>query len=189
MKFKDIDEDKVTLKIESYIDDCRSGYLTSALEAPRMKDGRHPHPISAFGYTREESLAHYYRCVKDQEFMEPDVDINERCFEKNIFMGSWPFCQGEVQLLHRKLDKAFYILGGMQQNGGQGTEFDYETDKEDCAAIALILEDINAALHCEPQKKQCIAIHRVSSGTAKCSLDKGHEGQHDLEIKFIGEIK
>jgi hypothetical protein len=92
------------------------------------------------------------------------------------------------------------ILSGLQQNGGQGTEFNYETDKEDCDSIKLILEDIKAALHCEPQEppRKCIAMRTVSHGCAECSLMYDHDGPHkdeegqvywnSLDLNFIGPL-
>lgn len=155
MKFKEINKNKITLKIEPTNDDNNPGFFTSALEAPRIgNDGKRPHPLKAFGRTREESLACWYRCVEDKDrFIEADVNLNEKCFEKNIFMGSWPYCQAEVQILHKKIDKAYWILCGLQQNGGQGTEFDYDSDKKGCEDIKAILDDITTALQSKPVQK------------------------------------
>lgn len=48
---------------------------------------------------------------------EPDMDTR---FKGQIFMGAGEISEAHCYRLHKMLDRAFGILGGMQQNGLQG---------------------------------------------------------------------
>ncbi len=52
---------------------------------------------------------------------------------------------------HKSLNYAAYILGGMEQNGGMGTEFDEQSEKEDNQKLKNLLKDIVSAFGYSPQ--------------------------------------
>ncbi len=71
-------------------------------------------------------------------------------FLKTLFLGSGWHSIICCNLLHKRLQHAFSVLGGMQQNGGQGTEFDEQSDKEDKQAIKDVLNELLWAFNLVP---------------------------------------
>jgi len=69
-----------------------------------------------------------------------------------LFMGSGLYSCNRASLLHKRLAYAIMILGGAQQNGGMGTEFDEVADKEDQQEIKRTLTDILAAFGYTPEE-------------------------------------
>lgn len=79
----------------------------------------------------------------------------ENCFaDKPIFMGAGMYSNYDCSLLHKRLRYALNVLGGKQQNGGQGTEFNEQSDKEDESLIKETLRDIIAAFGYKPLEIQ-----------------------------------
>lgn len=67
-----------------------------------------------------------------------------------LFLGAGIHSENRISILHKRLQYAIYVLCGMEQNGGQGTEFDVESDKYDRANIKRTLIDIIAAFEYKP---------------------------------------
>lgn len=85
------------------------------------------------------------------------VEDNKYCKEgisKSLFMGAGWLSINSRNLLHKRLSYAAMILGGKEQNGGQGTEFDEQSDKEDEYKIKEVLRDIIAAFGYSPEDLQ-----------------------------------
>ncbi len=77
----------------------------------------------------------------------------ENVFDKDtLFLGGGLYSMNAVGMLHKRLAYATMILGGKQQNGGQGTEFDEQSDKEDEQLIKTALKDIIAAFGYKPEE-------------------------------------
>lgn len=62
-----------------------------------------------------------------------------------LFMGAGYHSTILLNKLHKRLSYAGYVLGGMQQNGGQGSEFDEASDKEDKQSLIDIVKDMLVA--------------------------------------------
>jgi hypothetical protein len=62
-----------------------------------------------------------------------------------LFMGAgWHSCVAKNKL-HKRIEYAVSVLGGLQQNGGMGTDFDEESDKQDKQALKEIALDVLTA--------------------------------------------
>jgi hypothetical protein len=62
-----------------------------------------------------------------------------------LFMGNGWHSLVKKNELHKRIEHAAGILGGLQQNGGMGTEFDEESDKQDKQALKEIALDVLTA--------------------------------------------
>lgn len=73
----------------------------------------------------------------------------ERCsgeaITKKLFMGSGNYSIVAKNKLHRRLEFAISELGALEQNGGMGTEFDIEMDKECRENIKNVIGDMMVA--------------------------------------------
>lgn len=74
-------------------------------------------------------------------------------FSDQIFMGAGhptdfkrDFTGQKVALLHHLVDEACYIIGGMQQNGGMGYEFNQQERIDSQKRLEAIVENIKIAL-------------------------------------------
>lgn len=85
----------------------------------------------------------YYEARKNRIIKEP---IN-----KKLFMGAGYHSLCLLNKYHKSLNYAAYILGGMEQNGGMGTEFDDQSEKKDNQKLKNILKDIISAFGYSPQ--------------------------------------
>ena len=63
-----------------------------------------------------------------------------------LFMGAGYHSILYLNEIHKQINQASSILSGMQQNGGQGTEFDYKSQEQDEKAIMQIARNILVAL-------------------------------------------
>jgi hypothetical protein len=63
-----------------------------------------------------------------------------------LFMGAGWHSIVAKNKLHRRIDCAVSALGGMQQNGGMGTEFNEEYDKKDRQTLKDVALDVLTAL-------------------------------------------
>lgn len=70
---------------------------------------------------------------------------------KKLFMGAGHHSLVDVNKLHRRFEFAVGQLGGMQQNGGMGTEFDEELDKQGTQDIKDVLKDFLFAFGMTPE--------------------------------------
>lgn len=68
-----------------------------------------------------------------------------------LFMGAGTHSLNECNMLHRRLNYAFSELSGRQQNGGMGTQFDENFDKQAQNNIKDVLYDIIHAFGYEPE--------------------------------------
>ncbi len=83
-----------------------------------------------------------------------DQILKEKYFDHQIFMGAGSpdenpprdHTSQDISVLKKKINKAIEIIGGMQQNGGMGYEFDKKSDKIDKKDLKNITEDIVMAL-------------------------------------------
>lgn len=65
--------------------------------------------------------------------------------DKYLFMGAGWHSTVLKNRLHRRIESAVSALGGMQQNGGMGTEFDEESDKKDKQTLKEVALDVLTA--------------------------------------------
>lgn len=65
--------------------------------------------------------------------------------DKVLFLGAGYHSSIRIAQLHKRLQYAVYELGGEQQNGGMGTEYDEQSGKEAAHGIKEALRDIIAA--------------------------------------------
>ena len=63
-----------------------------------------------------------------------------------IFLGSGTHCLPQIRTLHEKLDGAIESLGGEQQNGGMGSEYDPKSAIEHKELCINVITDMIAAL-------------------------------------------
>lgn len=76
-----------------------------------------------------------------------------RSFYTTVFLGNE--CSTKiVELLHRRLDKGIEALGGEQQNGGMGSEYDERSSREAKLIIDYVIEDIICALGAKERFKR-----------------------------------
>lgn len=54
--------------------------------------------------------------------------------------------------LHKRLNYSGHVLSGQQQNGGQGTEFNEESDKQDQESLRNIIKDLMTAFGVLPEE-------------------------------------
>lgn len=80
-----------------------------------------------------------YNTVRDLKRQEKNR-INDY-----LFMGAGWHSLVAKNKLHRRIDQAVSALGGMQQNGGMGTEFDEESDKKDKQTLKEVALDVLTA--------------------------------------------
>ncbi len=73
---------------------------------------------------------------------EPD----NHAFKDPIFMGGGAYSVRDCGLLLGKVNQALSLLSGMQQNGGMGTAFDEDEDREGAERIEAIVRDVAMAL-------------------------------------------
>ncbi len=62
-----------------------------------------------------------------------------------LFMGAGWHSIVSRNKLHRRIDIAVSALGGIQQNGGMGTEFNEESDKQDQQTLREVAQDVLTA--------------------------------------------
>ncbi len=74
-----------------------------------------------------------------------DKWAKENRITKYLFMGNGWHSLVEGNKLHKRIDCAINMLGGMQQNGGMGTEFDEESDKKGKQTLKEIALDVLTA--------------------------------------------
>lgn len=71
----------------------------------------------------------------------------KRMFEKMIFLGGGANSDTQIKKLHERLNYALMTLGGMQQNGLQGSERDSpEVEREARGELRDAAQDIMTAL-------------------------------------------
>lgn len=78
--------------------------------------------------------------IKDERWKKRDP------LNRYIFWGNGYHSSVSGNYLHKRLQQAFITQGGMQQNGGMGTEFDEQSDKEDKATLISVAKDILVGL-------------------------------------------
>lgn len=71
---------------------------------------------------------------------------------KKLFMGAGTHSIVQVNLLHKRLAFATSELSAIQQNGGMGTEFDEQMDKECTQNIRDVIKDIMIAFDVKPEE-------------------------------------
>ena len=139
MRFKEIDSNQVSVKIEPN----SGGFYATALAGSEDISKN----LRTWGDTREEAVRRLSKVIENERLFEPDVDsITDRHFARSIFVGNGNLSYAKLQLLHQKLDKAYCIIGGMEQNGGMGTQFDEESHKQDSEDLKSLVDDIITAL-------------------------------------------
>lgn len=79
----------------------------------------------------------YVEARKEKYLQEP---INEK-----LFMGTGNVSIVKANKLHKRLRFAYSELGGLEQNGGMGTEFDVQADVEGRQAIKDVIKDMLVA--------------------------------------------
>ncbi len=93
-----------------------------------------------------ELLAIFDRRCSIESFQDA---CNQRTLEvpirQKLFMGAGWCSQVNANQLHRRLQYAVHELGALEQNGGQGTEFDEKMEQECRQNIKDVLEDIRFA--------------------------------------------
>lgn len=75
-------------------------------------------------------------------------------FTTPIFMGSWlpgggGSTRAQCALAYLDLSEGMSCLGGIEQNGGQGTKFDEESDVRDRKRLEEITRNLATALGCK----------------------------------------
>lgn len=88
-----------------------------------------------FGDARKE------RYLKEKLYKEED---------RSLFMGAGMYSAHQCARLHARLAWAFSCLSGMQQNGGMGSEFDEQSQKEDEESVKDVCRDILHAFGLKP---------------------------------------
>jgi hypothetical protein len=88
------------------------------------------------------------------QLCENRVEQKDLFTNKPLFMGAGIHTQYNCSKLHKRLKYALYVLGGKQQNGGQGTEFDISSDNTDSQEIKNALKDIISAFDLKPSDLQ-----------------------------------
>jgi hypothetical protein len=83
----------------------------------------------------------FYRDTKDNRFSRKDP------IRKKLFMGAGHHSIVQKNGLHQRLEFACYELSGLEQNGGQGTEFDQQMNDECILNIKDVIKDIAYALN------------------------------------------
>lgn len=96
-------------------------------------------------------LVHGYPGLMDVYYEAKKNRITKDPINKYLFMGSGYHSLCLLNQYHKLLNYAAYVLGGMQQNGGMGTEFDEQSDKEDKGTLKRILKDFITAFGLTPQ--------------------------------------
>ncbi len=86
-----------------------------------------------------------YKLFKVFEQSRKDKWAKENRITDYLFMGSGEFSIVKKNQLHKRIEQAVSVLGGMQQNGGMGTDFDEESDKQDRQALKEIALDVLTA--------------------------------------------
>lgn len=71
--------------------------------------------------------------------------------DNTLFMGGGLHSMNRASMMHKRLAYATMVLGGKQQNGGQGTEYNEILDKQDELEIKAVLRDIIAAFGYNPE--------------------------------------
>lgn len=79
--------------------------------------------------------------------------LTDRQFTEYIFLGAGSFSTLNIDKLHARLAYAVAMLGGQQQNGGMGSEYSVEEEKETEKAIIEVIQDIAVALGVEDKIK------------------------------------
>lgn len=75
-------------------------------------------------------------CAFDLEAEIEPVQPSTR--DSMIFMGNGPGSVRELEALHRLIEEAARVVSGMNQNGGMGSAFDYDSDRKDRERLAEI---------------------------------------------------
>ena len=83
---------------------------------------------------------------KLRKFKDYDKDrrfyLEERLTFGMLFCGAGYRTGIACNQMHKRLDYAIMTLSGMQQNGGMGSDFDEESDKQDREDILNVLKDL-----------------------------------------------
>jgi hypothetical protein len=83
---------------------------------------------------------------KLRKFEDYDEDrrsyLEERLTFGMLFCGAGYRTGIACNQMHKRLDYAIMTLGGMQQNGGMGSDFDEESDKQGHEDIKNVLKDL-----------------------------------------------
>lgn len=87
----------------------------------------------------KSNLRKLFYQIKDERFLVQDR------ITQYLFMGAGWHSLVAANNLHKRIRQAIYILGGMQQNGGMGTEFDEESEKQDKQSLKEIALDVLTA--------------------------------------------
>lgn len=72
-------------------------------------------------------------------------------FGKRLFLGSGFHSLLDINKIFRRINYAIRELGGEQQNGGMGTEYDEQSAKEADQGIKGVLKDLIFAFGYEPK--------------------------------------
>ena len=87
-----------------------------------------------------------------REVRKERFSLKENCFEtKRLFLGAGYHTSFQIAQLHKRLAFAASELGGEQQNGGMGTEYDEQSGKEAKENIKSVLRDIIHAFDYKPE--------------------------------------
>lgn len=89
---------------------------------------------------------------KSTAYKTRDDALNSKWSEKEplnkkLFLGAGWYSIIDINHLHKRLQYAVSILGGMQQNGGMGTEFDEQSNIEDKQTIKDVIKDMLMAFN------------------------------------------
>lgn len=81
-----------------------------------------------------------FSATRDDRYTVVKTPIN-----KKLFMGAGHHSIVAKNLLHKRLEFAAYQLAGIEQNGGMGTEFNEESDKQEKEDIKDVMRDLLVA--------------------------------------------
>lgn len=88
----------------------------------------------------------------DDKFMDEYESVSSNKWKSNAPLNKSIFCGNGLHSIldgceiHKRLQYAFGIQSGMQQNGGMGTKFDQKSHKNGMVEIVSVIKDIMIAL-------------------------------------------
>lgn len=69
-----------------------------------------------------------------------------------LSMGNGYYSTMRINELHKRLNYASMVLSGQQQNGGQGTEFNEESDRQDQESLQDVMKDFLISFGVSPEE-------------------------------------
>lgn len=106
--------------------------------------------FSKLMYTTHGKFEDAWHEARKERFSLKEVSFDTGGEGRRLFLGAGYHTLFQLADLHRRLSFAAGELGGEQQNGGMGTEFDEQSSKEAKQNIKNVLRDIIHAFGYKP---------------------------------------